>query len=308
MADPITVTARHPPGVISPARSRRKVSAVAKKQMSTRRRLTISTWKPPRDGVIFGTITLDCSNALKYMEEIREATGDKVTITAFVGAAVARALRDEPTLNGRIHLGKYIPYDKVTVSYLVQVGEGQNLAQVRIEDADNLSAIETAERLRAQAGKVRSGEDKNFEKSTNMAAKMPTWLLRRVLSLSGYVTTGMGKPFAGQPAYPFGSCIITSIGMLGVDEAFVPPTPFARVPLYVAIGAVRDMVFAEDGQPVVRPGITVTATMDHRFVDGFQAATVARSFRKAFNEPTLLGAIPTSSAEESGQESGLATA
>ena len=101
------------------------------------------------------------------------------------------------------------------------------------------------------------------------------------------MTTGAGKSFAGQPAFPFGSAVITSVGMLGVDEAFVPPTPFLRVPLYVTIGKIKDMVFAEEGQPVVRPGMTITATLDHRFVDGFQAATLAAEVRKYFANPEL---------------------
>ena len=49
----------------------------------------------------------------------------------------------------------------------------------------------------------------------------------------------------------------------------------------------QDMVFAEDGQPVVRPGMTITATPDHRFVDGFQAATLAAQVRKYFAHPEL---------------------
>lgn len=261
---------------------------MAEPMMSTRRRLTIATWKPPHEGVIYGKLTLDCTNALAYIEQARESTGSKVTITSFVGAAVGRALAAEPTLNGRISMGKYYPYDDVSLSFLVQIGGGKNLAQVRVQDIDKMSPAQVADKLAEKAGTVRTGGDENFNKSTNMASKMPTWLLRRVLSFAGFMTTGMGKEFAGQPPFPFGACIITSVGMLGVDEALIPPTPFARVPLYVGIGAIRDMVFAIDGQAVVRPGITITATMDHRFVDGFQAATVSRVFRECFENPTVL--------------------
>lgn len=267
---------------------------MAKPMMSTRRRLTIATWKPPHEGVIFGKLTLDCTDVLAYIEDARERTGSKVTITSFIGAAVGRALAAEPTLNGRISMGKYYPYDDVSLSFLVQIGGGKNLAQVRVQDIDKMSPAQVADKLAEKADTVRTGGDENFNKSTNMASKMPTWMLRRVLSLAGFMTTGLGKDFAGQPAFPFGACIITSVGMLGVDEALIPPTPFARVPLYVGIGAIRDMVFAIDGKPVVRPGITVTATMDHRFVDGFQAATVSKVFRECFENPGILD-VPAAS-------------
>ena len=266
---------------------------MGKYQMSARRRISIASYKPPHEGVIHGAMTLDCSNVVAYLNDLREATGQKVTITAFMGAIVGRALRAEPTLNGRIHLGRYIPYERVNVAFLVQVNDGENLAQVLVEDIDTLSPLEVFNALHAKASTVRSGGDKNFEKSINLTKKMPTPLLRRVLSFGGFMTTGMGRPFAGQPAFPFGSAVITSVGMLGVDEAFVPPTPFLRVPLYVGIGKIQDMVFAEGGEPVVRPGMTLTATLDHRFVDGFQAATLSAEVRKYFAEPALLGEVPT---------------
>lgn len=265
---------------------------MGKYRMSARRRISIASYKPPHEGVIHAAMTLDCTRVDEYLNALHAATGKKVTITSLLGAIVGRALRAEPTLNGRVHLGRYIPYDRVNVAFLVQVNEGDNLAQVLLEDIDEMSPLQVYDGLHAKASKVRTGADENFEKSIRLTGKLPTPILRRVLSLGGFVTTGMGKPFAGQPAFPFGSAVITSVGMLGVDQAFVPPTPFLRVPLYVTIGRIQDAVFAEDGVPVVRKGITITATLDHRFVDGFQAATLAAEVRKYFAEPELLGAVP----------------
>jgi pyruvate/2-oxoglutarate dehydrogenase complex dihydrolipoamide acyltransferase (E2) component len=50
---------------------------------------------------------------------------------------------------------------------------------------------------------------------------------------------------------------------------------------------------------VVRPMLTVTATLDHRFVDGFQAATLAKSFRRTFEDPWSLDR-PVQGADEPG--------
>ena len=55
-----------------------------------RRRMTIATWRPPHEGVIHGVLTLDATAVLDYIERAREATGEKVTMTAFVGAAAGR--------------------------------------------------------------------------------------------------------------------------------------------------------------------------------------------------------------------------
>ena len=64
--------------------------------------------------------------------------------------------------------------------------------------------------------------------------------------------------------------------------------PLARVPLYVCVGAVNDAALAVDGQVVVRPQVVITATADHRLVDGAHAARLARHVRVALADPESL--------------------
>ncbi|MBI4265356.1 MAG: 2-oxo acid dehydrogenase subunit E2, partial [Acidobacteria bacterium] len=63
---------------------------------------------------------------------------------------------------------------------------------------------------------------------------------------------------------------ISNLGMLEVDAftAIIVP-PQAGI---LAVGAITDRVVAVDGQPRVRPTMTVTLSSDHRVVDGARAA------------------------------------
>src|SRR6185295_12799741 len=67
-----------------------------------------------------------------------------------------------------------------------------------------------------------------------------------------------------------GTFTISNLGMFGVDafSAIITP-PQAAV---LAVGRVRDRVVAVNGQPAVRPMMTITLSSDHRVVDGAQAA------------------------------------
>ena len=78
---------------------------------------------------------------------------------------------------------------------------------------------------------------------------------------------------------------------VAIDEAWVPPTPFARVPLYILIGAVTDRPVVVDGAVEVRPQLTITATVDHRFIDGFQGGVLAAEFRRVFQDPWSLDGL-----------------
>ena len=66
------------------------------------------------------------------------------------------------------------------------------------------------------------------------------------------------------------------------------------MPLLVLVGAVRKMPVVAGDEIVARPMLTLTATFDHRYVDGFHAAQFAQAVRgycraPASFEPHLRG-------------------
>jgi pyruvate/2-oxoglutarate dehydrogenase complex dihydrolipoamide acyltransferase (E2) component len=256
-------------------------------KMSTRRKLAIATWGNPSEGNIYGKLTLDATEALAYLDHLRQTTGEKVTITHLVGKACGEALKKAPTLNGFIRFGAFVPHESIDIAFLVALEEGKNLAKAKVCHVDQKSVTDIARELRELAKRLHDGRDAQFKKSQGPVASLPTWLIRPVLWTTGFLTSSLGvsvPPF-GLEAFPFGSCIVTSVGMFGVDEGYAPPTPFARVPVYVLVGAVRDMPAAVDGQVVVRKQLTLTTTIDHRFVDGHQAGALARVVREIFEDP-----------------------
>jgi pyruvate/2-oxoglutarate dehydrogenase complex dihydrolipoamide acyltransferase (E2) component len=256
--------------------------------VSLRRKLAIATWSEPREGNIYGKITLDMTEAQRYIAHVRETTGEKVTITHLVGRAAAQALGQCPGLNGRIVFNRFIPFETVDIAYLVALDEGSDLGKVKIRRVNEKSLAEIAAEVRHFGEKLRSGKDKEFESAKGILRLMPRFLLPHFLNFMGFVSSGLGISAGGVEKFPFGSCIVTSVGMLGLDEGFAPPTPFARVPIYLLVGAIRPLPAVVDGELVIRDQMTVTATVDHRFVDGFQLGTLAKVFREIMLNPWLL--------------------
>jgi pyruvate dehydrogenase E2 component (dihydrolipoamide acetyltransferase) len=259
-------------------------------KMTTRRKLAIASWRAPHEPNIYGKLTVDAGPALKYIDDARRKSGEKITMTHFVGKATAEALKQTPSLNGRILFGKYRPHKTVDIAFLVSFEEGRDLAKAKVDNVDRKTIVEIARELRERSERLRGGRDVDFEKSTRLLRILPTWIIRPLVAAIGWLTGALGiqmKAF-GLERFPFGSAIVTSVGMFGLDEGFVPPTPFARVPVYVLIGAVRDRPAVVDGKVVVQPQLTLTATIDHRFVDGFQGGTLAKVVRGIFEDPWSL--------------------
>ncbi len=263
--------------------------------MSTRRKLAIATWDTPREGNIYGKLVVDAEAVLAWIEAERQRTGEKITLTHVVGKACALALRRAPTLNGRIFLGSYVPFDEVSVSFLVAVDGGNDLAKALVRGADKKPVAEVARELRERSDRLKAGKDDEFEKSKGLLRLLPTWVLRPMVHFVGWLASCAGVTIKalGVEAFPFGACIITSVGMFGLDEGYAPPTPWAHVPLYVLIGAVRKQPTVIDDQIVIRSQVTLTATIDHRYVDGYQGALLAQTMREVFANPAILDTEPS---------------
>ena len=82
-----------------------------------------------------------------------------------------------------------------------------------------------------------------------------------------------------------GTFTISNLGMYGVEQfvAVLNP-PQAAI---LAVGAAVDTPVARDGAVEVRPMLTMTLTVDHRAVDGAQAADFLRTVRQLVEEPAL---------------------
>lgn len=258
--------------------------------MSVRRKLAIATWSSPREGNIYGKLDLDVEEVLVYLAWLRETSGEKVTLTHFIGKCVASALAKAPGLNGVIRLGTYRERSSVDIAYLVALEEGKNLAKATIKNFDRKSVVDVAIELRELAEKLYSGKDESFNKSMGPLKWMPTWMIRPLTQVMGYLTGvwGVSVPALGLEAYPFGSCIITNVGVFGLDEGYAPPTPYAHVPVYVLIGALRDAVVPHEGEMAIRKRLTLCATIDHRFLDGAQGGVLAKEIRRLFANPWSL--------------------
>jgi pyruvate dehydrogenase E2 component (dihydrolipoamide acetyltransferase) len=259
-------------------------------QMSTRRKLAIATWASPREGNIYGRLTLDMTKAVPYLQHLREKSDEKVTVTHLVGKAIGEALKAAPDINGRIFLGRYIPHKTVDLAFLVTMNDGDDLAKFKVRDVDKKSYVEIARELREGSQRLREGKDSEFEKSKPILKMLPTWLIRPMLWATGYISgaAGISVKALGLDAFPFGAAIVTSVGMLGIDEGYAPPTPFARVPVYIAVMKIKDRVVAHNGQVVIRPELDLMATIDHRFMDGYQGSIMIKILRKCIEEPWIL--------------------
>ncbi len=270
-----------------------------KERLSSFRKIAIGTWRTAHDPSVYGTLKLRADKTLAYVDEFRRRTGKRLTLSHVMAKAVALVLADMPDANAILRFNRIYLREDIGVFFQVEMKDPKtgeiDLSGYRMFDAHNKSMEEIVDEFQASVDKVKAGKDKELEGTRSTFKLIPFFLLNKFLDLLGFLvyTLNLDLRWAGVPKDAFGSAMVTNIGSLGLEEAYVPLVPYSRVPLLVAVGAVQDEAVVEDGNIVVGKILRCFATFDHRVLDGMHASRMSKTLRRLFEDPEAgFGPLP----------------
>lgn len=277
--------------------------ATAAIPFSVWRKIAMATWQPRRDPMIFASLEVDATNLLRYLDEVRTATGEHVTPVHLVGRAVAKIFEELPGLNGRVVFGEFVPSPTIDVFYVVSlrtdVVEGAeasrtDLSGAVVRRADEKPPWVQAHELAEKADRIRTGRDPMFRQTKVLAMRLPALVLRPVLDTIAFITEDLQLPvpLLGLEARPFGSFLVTNVGTYGLDSSYAAIATSCHAPGGVMVGAIREKPVVIDHEVVARPVLPLSAMIDHRYIDGYQGAVIARVVRDYLEDPWRFDPIP----------------
>jgi pyruvate dehydrogenase E2 component (dihydrolipoamide acetyltransferase) len=187
--------------------------------------------------------------------------------------------------------------DDVDVFLQVAMPAGESTAKADlsgavIRRADRLRVEDVARQLRDKAAAVREKRDGDMAKTRGLLFSLPGPAVKLGLALIDLVQYGLNVSLPGVPRDPFGSVMVSSVGMLGINLAFAPIVTFSHCPSVVLVGQIEDRPVVRDGCVVVRPMCSITATFDHRVFDGLQGGRMVGMLRTCLEAPDLLDRDP----------------
>jgi pyruvate/2-oxoglutarate dehydrogenase complex dihydrolipoamide acyltransferase (E2) component len=246
-----------------------------------------SSWDDVGDASIYGWLDIDATAMLAYVAEVRKATGVHVTVTHLVGKAIALAFSEAPECNAYVSLGQLRRRSTVDVFFSVAVGDGKNLSGAKVERVDELTVPEIALSLTRTVERIRGRQDTDLQRSQSLLSSVPAPLLGAVMKVTAHAMYDLGidLSWAGVPADPLGTVVVTNVGVLGVEQGFAPFMPQGRAAAMLTVGKIRDKVIAIDGQARVRPVLTLGGTFDHRVIDGFHLGRMTRTLHGILGDP-----------------------
>jgi len=198
------------------------------------------------------TVSVDMDNALQFrdamIDPIEKEAGERLSITAVLVKTVAAALKTHPGVNASFEEGRVRLHKQVNVG--VAVGAHAGLIVPVIKEADQKSLVQIVRELRVFREKA------------------------RVARFSADDLTG-------------GTFTISNLGMYGIDQfnAIINPPESA----ILAVGRIISLpVGTSDRKIVLRPVMHLTLTVDHRVMDGIQAAKFLAEIKRIFEDSDTL--------------------
>jgi len=190
-------------------------------------------------------VEADASKLIEYREKIAKDKGVKVSYTAILVKACAKALKDYPQVNATLENNELTIYEDVNINVAVATPKGLMVPVIR--SADKKSIVEISKELEELAKKAR--EDK----------------------LTVDDVTG-------------GTFSLTNLGMFGIDH-FTPMLNPPQIAILGVGRIVKKLVVVDEDKLVIRPMLSLSLTFDHRAIDGVPAAEFLNKVKYYIEHP-----------------------
>lgn len=241
------------------------------------RKIALNIWNKGGDPSVYGTLEVDITESHVSLDS---------SPLPMVIKSISQVMRNHKELNSLVRFGKIYYRDKINISVLVNTfDKGQpHLSYALVENAHQLSVDEIKKQIDHSADLIHQGQDKRLQPTFNLIRYLPQFLTKFFLNLYSYAVhdLNLNLKFLRLPYDPFGSIIVSNVGSLGIQNAFLPLVPFTRATMMMAVGAIADQVKVINGEMKIRRILPIGITFDHRFFDGSHAAKMIRDFEKGF--------------------------
>lgn len=224
-------------------------------------------------------VQVDMTRAMECLDRARRA-GVMASATHLVVQAAARALRQNPDLHQLVAGNTRHWPSRVDIGLSI-TGEAFVAPVLVIEGADGKSLAELVDEIARRTPEAQRADQQMRTALRNWGWLVPVAAARRAILRALFTRPAFRRKGAGT----------FQISTVPVDWAFT--TSFATAGVLIA-GQVRSHVVAVDGQPAVRPMMTLTLSGDHGVWDGRRATRFLATVKSWLEKPTLneSGAIP----------------
>ncbi len=161
---------------------------------------------------------------------------------------------------------------------MVQVNDGEDLVNTVVTSAESKDFKTIISELTSSVNIYRQRKNQVHNKRMNIVNILPTFLVGPILQVSSYLASiGISVNFLGIKKYEFGSCVLTSIGSIGVEDGYAPIPPLSFAPMLVSVCKKKTKYYYDKDIKIhEKRSLGLNFTIDNRFIDAKDAEGIHR--------------------------------
>ena len=247
-------------------------------QTNIPKKINYTSWSNPYDPQTYTTLKLDITKILPYLKKKEEQIKVHLTPTIFTIKLMSIILKKYPEVYGYIKFGIYELKEGVDICCLVEVGGGKELANTTVYNCEKKTFQEIQTEFEKNVKSLKSRKNKNQNFKMKIFKYVPTFLSGAFTQVVSYLSSiGLKFDALGLKRFEFGSCVITSIGGLGIEDSFAPIPPLTFAPLLLTLCKKYEVNKKnEEGKIEKRTYLRMNFTADYRF---FSPKTASSMFK-----------------------------
>jgi pyruvate/2-oxoglutarate dehydrogenase complex dihydrolipoamide acyltransferase (E2) component len=247
------------------------------KPLSFNRQMVIASIAGNKRPAIHCVTELDVTRPRSIFRKHLEATGEKLSFTAYLVKCLAHTLQKHPEFNAFIQGRKIILLEDITVSVLIEKTiDGEKVPEpIGIKSADQKPYRQIHDEIR----QAQSTSSDRLGKLSNITwiRYMPRFLMKLFVRLADRNITMAKK---------YGKVAITAIGMHTPSSTWFIPHGTATVLL--TVGNISEKISRVNNKYAAREILHLTASFDHELIDGAPAGRFMKQFSKTVESGRLL--------------------
>ena len=256
------------------------------------KKICYSAWSNPYDPQIYTTIKLDITKIIPYLEKKSEELKDlneHYKVTTFTIKLMSLVLKKYPAVYGYIKFGRYEPKEGIDICCLVNVGEGKELANTTIKNCETKTLKEIHMELNTSAKLLKERKNKDQNKKMNLYRLIPTFIMGPMTQIFSYISSiGIKVKSLGLKEFEFGSCVITNIGSISIENSFAPIPPVSFAPAILTLCSYYNVnVKNKNGEIEKKTFLKMNFTTDYRFFDYYTSVRVYKDIHRIGSDPSL---------------------
>jgi len=260
------------------------------------RRIMPFIMRKRNESTVFFEQKLDTTKTLTFLRDFRDRTGLHTTMLHLLIYASVQMLKDRPRMNRFVAGGRIFQRRGIWISFSAKKRKTEYapIVLVKREIDPSWSFEELVRQIEEGISNGRSDKPSTIDNELSLMFKLPTfltgWLVWLLMKLDHF---GLLPGSFIQKDPLFASLFIANLGSIDLDAGYHHLYEYGNIPMLIMAGRSKEeVVVGTDGNPEVRPMMTLRYSFDERIEDGLYGARALQIVKKLIEDPSGSMSIP----------------